>query len=472
MYVDQWKMLIKLCSRLACFVFLGVTVALGAPRQRIAARPDATAVDLPMLLGQLDSEPSATQLERVWEWLGSRQTGEWGTTLENILKLTDSRLIHDLVILESHRRKQHASARELLSSLNGESPTKATYLIDLVQLETLAGDVRKPREHLRSIATRFPKHAQIHADLGQWLFDHQRRDLAFAELLRAQSAGTLPPRPALLLASMEATAGAHKDAIDTASAIEKRSDLPNPVRAEAAALIGKTYALARQEKNAARYLEQAIKLAPGVEDYYLSLAQVHQQSEDGARALAVLKQGQQKLPDAPGLGVSLARRLMTAGDFNTAIGILSGVANRSPNQLEALSLLAQAHRASGDPKLATQTWRRLAERQPRYPMVHVFLAQSLSEEGASNSEVLEALKTAEATSPSDSDIYYLRGRVYNEMGQYEEAVKELTRAIRLQPNIPSPYYQLGLAYQQLGQEELARKQFKRKEHLEQATRGR
>ncbi len=465
-------MSIRLWFRLVSLVFLGATMVSGAPRQQIAPASDPTELDLTSLLGQLGEGPSAAQLGEIRDWLGSRQTGEWETAFDDILKLTDSRPIHDLVIQESHRRKHHAAARERLSALSDNNPSKATYLADLVRLETLAGDVKKAREHLRSAATRFPKLAQIHADLGQWLFYHNQNDLAFAELLRAQSAGTLPPRAALLLASMEATVGAHKDGIDTALAIEKRSDLPAPVRAEAAALIGKTYALARQEKNAARYLEQAIKLAPGVEGYYLSLAKVHQQAESEGDALAVLREGHGKLPEAPGLGLALARRLMTAGDFNTAIGILSGVANRSPNQLEALSLLAQAHRASGDPKLATQAWRRLAQRQPRYPMVHVFLAQSLSEEGASNFEVLEALKTAEATSPGDSDIYYLRGRVYNEMDQYEEAVKELKRAIRLQPNIPSPYYQLGLAYQQLGQEELARKQFEKKERLEGATRGR
>ena len=462
----------RLWLRLVSFVFLGATLVFGAPRQQISAVADPTRLELSSLLGQLGEEPSAAQLERVSDWLAARQSSEWETAFGDILKLTDSRLIHDLIIQESHRRNRHASARKRLRTLSDNNPSKATYLADLVRLETLAGDIERAREHLRSAAERFPKLAQIHSDLGQWLFYHEHRDLAFAELLRAQSARVLPPRAALLLASMEGTAGAHQDGIDTALVIEKRSDLPAPVRAEAAALIGKTYALARQEKNAARYLEQAIKLASGVEDYYLSLAQVHQQSENEGDALAVLREGHGKLPEAPGLGVALARRLMTAGDFGNAIGILSGIANRSPSQLEALSLLAQAHRASGDPKLATQTWRRLAQNQPRYPMVHVFLAQSLSEEGASNSEVLEALKKAEATSPSDADIYYLRGRVYNEMGRHEEAVKELTRAIRMQPNIPSPYYQLGLAYQHLGQEGLAQEQFEKKERLEQATSGR
>ncbi len=465
-------MSISLWFRLASFVFLVMAAVAAAPRQQVATASGPAALDLPTLLSQLGEEPSVGQLEMVRDWLGSRQPDQWETAFDDILKLTDSRPVHDLLIQESHRRRYHASARKRLSVFRDNNPSMAIYLVDLVQLEILAGNVKGARGHLRTAAARFPKLAQVHANLGQWLFYNQQSDLAFAELLRAQSVGTLPARAALLLASMEASAGAHKDGIDTALAIEKRTDLPSPVRAEAAALIGKTYALSRQEKNGARYLEQAIQLAPGVEDYYLSLAQVHQQSKDDARALSVLKEGHGKLPEAPGLGLALARRLMTAGDFRSAIGILSGVADRSPSGVEALSLLAQAHRASGDPKLASQTWRRLAQRQPRYPMVHVFLAQSLSEEGASNSEVLEALKTAEATSPGDSDIYYLRGRVYNEMGRHEEAVKELTRAIRMQPNIPSPYYQLGLAYQQLGQEELARKQFETKERLEGATSGR
>ena len=463
------KVALKLYSRLLGFCFLGLVFAFGEPSQQTASTTQPSEPDLAQLLSQLGKDPSLTQLQNLRAWLRSRQTEEWGTTVEDLLELTNSPTVHALALEESHRRQRDKSARRSLQARWSEDSAKSIYLVDLIKLESLAKDLKKAKEYLRIAAARFPENGEIHADLGEWLFDHGQTDLAFAELLRAKAAGFLPPRPALLLASMEATAGAHKDAIETAVMVEEITELPNSIRAEAAALAGKAYAISRQEREAIDYLGRALRLAPEIEDYYLSLAQVHQQNQDGEAALRVLREGHRRLPELPGLGVALSRLLMRAGDFGSAIAILSGIIDRSPDQSEAQSLLAQAYTASGDPKQASQTWRELAQRQPRYPMVHIFLAQSLSEEGAPNTEVLEALKTAEATSPMDPDVYYLRGRVYNETGRHEEAVNELKRAIALQPNIPSQYYQLGLAYQQLGQTELAGQQFEKRKQLEQST---
>jgi predicted Zn-dependent protease len=114
--------------------------------------------------------------------------------------------------------------------------------------------------------------------------------------------------------------------------------------------------------------------------------------------------------------------------------------------------------------------RRLYDLQPEFPMLPVMLAQSLINEGPSGyAEALAELNRAEKATPTDSDIYYLRGKVFLSMGKLDEAEAQLRRAIEMQPASPGFYYQLALVYQRMGKEALALQQIERKNHLERAS---
>jgi tetratricopeptide (TPR) repeat protein len=81
-------------------------------------------------------------------------------------------------------------------------------------------------------------------------------------------------------------------------------------------------------------------------------------------------------------------------------------------------------------------------------------------------KVLEELAQAEKTSPTDADIFYLRGKVYAQMNREEEAISAFRRAIELRPMETGPYYQLARLYQKRGKPELAKQQFDRLKSLE------
>ena len=56
-------------------------------------------------------------------------------------------------------------------------------------------------------------------------------------------------------------------------------------------------------------------------------------------------------------------------------------------------------------------------------MLRVNLVQSLMEQGCSGeSEALEQLVEAEKATPSDPDVFFLRGKIYFSQGHYEDAV--------------------------------------------------
>ena len=83
--------------------------------------------------------------------------------------------------------------------------------------------------------------------------------------------------------------------------------------------------------------------------------------------------------------------------------------------------------------------------------------------------VLRTLAQAEKLTPTDADVFYLRGRVYEATGQTREAVAALQKTIELRPMDPAPYYQLGLAYRKLGQTELAQQTLARMQHVKQVA---
>jgi predicted Zn-dependent protease len=124
---------------------------------------------------------------------------------------------------------------------------------------------------------------------------------------------------------------------------------------------------------------------------------------------------------------------------------------------------------AGELKPAAQILHKLAVLQPQFPMIHVMSAQAFHEAGAPSDEIFDELNKAQRASPSDPDVYYLRGKICVESGRLQEAVESLTQAIKLQPATPDYYYQLGLAYQRMGKQAIAQEQFKKKLYLDQIS---
>ena len=164
---------------------------------------------------------------------------------------------------------------------------------------------------------------------------------------------------------------------------------------------------------------------------------------------------------------ALGNGLVSVERYAEAIQILTEVVRNSPDELEAYPNLAEAYRNTGEPKLATDTLRKLARSKPDYPMLHLVIARSISQQDPVDSAgVLEELDLAEKAAPDDYEVYYLRGKVYLGMKKFTEAIASLLRAIELRPTDSSAHYQLGLAYTKSGQPALAGRQFETVKYLE------
>jgi tetratricopeptide (TPR) repeat protein len=286
--------------------------------------------------------------------------------------------------------------------------------------------------------------------------------LSLAALLRAKQAGALDGESLLLLATLENNQGAYADAVqDLLPLLEGGLPATDAQRAAAASVAGLASKNQNRPDDAIRWFEQATRLAR-TPTSYLALAEIYQTNGKLGEAIRILHQARAAIPDSAAIAVALGRNLINAGDALLAVDVLNEVILQSPDELEARYWLAEARMSLGQGAAAIAVLKELAQRAPDYPMIDVTIVQALLKQDPVDYEsALRALERAEKSSPSDPDIYYLRGKIYAEQGRLEEAVGPLSRAIELAPAAALAYYQLGLVYRKLGRASDAAAQFDR-----------
>jgi tetratricopeptide (TPR) repeat protein len=357
-------------------------------------------------------------------------------------------------------------ARRAMEEADRMRPDYPLPLAMLVKVNLLAGDTARVKACLLDGARRFPDDGKLHAELAQDLLNLKQYDLALAEALRFEHSGLRDAQVTVNLAVLEHQAGAFNDAIKLATDVEKEITLQKKVRASAAAVVGLSHESLGQFTDARRHLETAIQLAPDQENAYLALARIYEKEQHYGAAVESLEQARKRIPNSASVLLALGSNLILAEQYRKAREILAELIAMHPDEAGAYAKLAEAYRNSGEPNQATQTLRRLAERQPDYPMIHVAIGESmLAEEPVNLEGVLEQVRQAEKASAADYDVYYIRGKVYLAMHNYDMAITALRRAIELRPNESAAHYQLGLAYRKANREALAKQQFETVEYL-------
>ncbi|MBZ5590840.1 MAG: tetratricopeptide repeat protein [Acidobacteriia bacterium] len=357
-------------------------------------------------------------------------------------------------------------ARHVLQKADALRPDYPLPLAMLVKVNLTSRDADQVKDSLRTAAQRFPLDGRLHAEFVKDLLHQQLPDLALAEALRFEQSGDRDPEATITLAVLENNVGAFGDAVRHALAIEERSELHNDVRASGATIAGLAYENLVRLAEAVQHLKRATEFAPAREDPYLALARIYDKQQNAKAAVEILEQGRKQIPNSPKLSLALGSSLVSAGQYPAAVKVLAELVQRAPDELDAYPKLAEAHREMGEASQATATLRQLAQRKADYPMLHIAIAQSmLAADPADYPGVLGELAQAEKVSPTDYDVYYLRGKVYLAMSKYREAIAAFRYAVALRPAEPGAYYQLGLAYRKSGQPALATEQFQRVEYL-------
>lgn len=382
-----------------------------------------------------------------------------------------SRAFYGLGIAQAASRN-FLGARKSLRTAFELLPSNVMALAMLVRVEVASKNSEALKEALRTAAERFPQHAELHAGLAQFLAANQELDLALAESLRAQRAGSAEASSAVALAVLENTVGAYHDAIRTAGPVENQAGVAEEVRASAAGVAGLSYESIGERAQAIEHLKLAIQLAPQQANSYLALAFLFEKAQKFDAAIEVLEQGRARLPQSLELLLPLGGNLVSAEQYPAGIELLKELLGKVPNVPDAYMRLAEAYRNTGETALEIETLERLARAKPDYPMVYVLIARAmLMLNPVDYPALLRTLALAERAAPRDADVHYLRGRAYAATGRAAEAIAAYQRASELRPMDPAPYYQLGLIYMKVGKSDLARQAMSRMEYVKAAAQG-
>jgi tetratricopeptide (TPR) repeat protein len=426
----------------------------------------------PARLGEKETLQKFQELDRAAQSAFDR--GQFVAAAEQYREATclvpkSARAFYGLGIAEAAAGRFPA-ARNALETAYAILPDNVMPLAMLVRVEVAMKDIDRIKQVLRLAAQHFPKDGQLHAGLARFLAENQLLDLALAESLRSEQTGASDAASAVALAVLENTVGAYQDAIRHARAIEEQSAIPDAVKAAAAGVAGLSYESEGERDEAIKHLKLALQLAPAQENSYLALAFLFEKMRRFKEAAEVLELGRKQIPGSANLLLPLGNNLVWSEQYEAGIGILKELIQRAGNIPEAYLRLAEAYRNTSRPELETQTLQNLAGAKPDYPMIGVLTARAMmNQDHADYPAVLRVLAEAEKSSPSDADVFYLRGKAYAALGRSREAIAALEHAIELRPMDPAPYYQLGLAYRKVGQAELSRQVLSRMEHVKKAA---
>lgn len=178
--------------------------------------------------------------------------------------------------------------------------------------------------------------------------------------------------------------------------------------------------------------------APTVAAAYTGLADHYQSTGRPTEALALIRQGIEKLPNEATLRLTLAQMLELGGDFDAAIAEYQALFNANPDSLVVANNLASLlsdHKAD-DPasvKLATEAARRL--RSSTVPQFKDTYGWTMYLSGDYD-QALESLLGAVAALPDNPWVQYHIGMTYAKLQQPEPARSHLENALKLAEGTP------------------------------------
>ncbi len=229
--------------------------------------------------------------------------------------------------------------------------------------------------------------------------------------------------------------------------------------------IGDVYYKLGQIKAAVSHLQEAIRLEPRNEDYYLEFGSLLTQYHADDACLLVFQSAARILPHSVKIQSALAVAYMMEKRYSKAEAILRSVIRTSPGYLPAYQLLGESYGAAREWENLKKTGQTIVTRDPREAVGWYYQAQAdyefaMSDGGKlsiAESEVRKSLTLRSQYGPAS----YLLGKILVAENRGDEAVAALKKAAALDDD-PTISYTLALTYRKLGQKresEVAMKDF-------------
>jgi len=235
----------------------------------------------------------------------------------------------------SIKQKEKKSKKEKQTAEQQKPAPNLSQLIDAKKYE-ITGDTEKAEETYRQFMDRYPLIATTYFELSRILASKKQFDEA---IQYSQKAVALDPENIwyqLYLAELQQLLGNYKDAIDLYENISKKN--------------------------------------PDNMDYYYQLAALFLASEKYEEAINVYDRIEDKIGITEEISMQKHRIYLGLRESLKAEKELEALVNAYPEDSKFMSILAEFYLANGKPEKALETYKKVAEIDPKNPYIHMSMA--------------------------------------------------------------------------------------------------
>ncbi len=223
--------------------------------------------------------------------------------------------------------------------------------------------------------------------------------------------------------------------------------------------VQETYAMvlaqAQSVRAAEEYLKGLISSYPSVAAYRFSLAKIYFNDQKYDYAAQTLEGVIQLEPENADALILLGNAYKATGDITKALKSYLQAGGLDPSNAEATFLIGILY--SENDKTASQAiqyFQKVARVNPNYPLAYYYMGKAALKMG-DNKKAIEFGTQEKRMNPNLPEAYILVGEAQMAEGNYLSASQEFGRAIKLQPNDASLYILAARSYRLAGQIDIA-----------------
>ena len=347
-------------------------------------------------------------------------------------------------------------AEQALQKAAGLNPGDVQILAALAEAQFNTGKVSLALTTVRKIGDLTPSDPNILLSLAVLLNRNRQPDQASVYFTRAVKLKPQISDQVMTLAGSRIDQGDYQAALSWLALVKD-------LKLNSAAwhdMVGYSHFKLNQIEPAMYHLQEAIRLEPTNEDYYLDLGDLLGQSNSLLAAVAVFESGIKVLPNSVKMRLGLAVTHLLTGNLELANQEIHAVIVQKPDSEIAYKVLLESYDKGMEwtkMQEAAQFLRQLNGANPIgwYYGAKCEYQMALATKG-SFEPALKFIQRASELGPPDLKTYFLLGKILIAEKRDQEAIVALQKAIRLSSEDPRPFYVLARLLQRQGRNEEAK----------------
>lgn len=227
-------------------------------------------------------------------------------------------------------------------------------------------------------------------------------------------------------------------------------------------------------KPALHYLQRAVQLDPGNEDYLLDIGEFLGTHQAHQEAVAFFQVAAKRMPQSARVTFGLAIAYIMQNRRDEAQRLLEVLVNGNPRFEAAYKVLGECYEHSGEAERMVTLGRALQQINARNAVGWYLEGAGLLLKGRIEAEPLaaaiNALRTSVKLNPRDPRAHFVLAKAFQEASTLHDAIAELEKTIQLDPDHERAHYVIARLYQKTGNAVAAQREFARHASIKQRDR--